>query len=218
MGYGIIQEMTEDEQIVKEEVVEDEVDDKSTPPVKIKLTKEQEATMYKNLVHKSYKEVGYEQGLHLMYPGDDSKLISVVYNIMQRIRRAPDVWGISPDTVEIVQEALDKRNIKKNPSLKSDVAIQDESFKDKLDGMRDTVAEIITKKLQKYNTKKGIEEVSIRDLKDLLAMAIDKGRLLRGESTENIIKLSRIDVDGMSPDEALKVVIKARDVLVESKK
>lgn len=202
----------------EEKVVEEPVDDKSTPPVKIKLTKEQEAEMFKGLVHKTYKEVGYDQGLHLMYPGNDSKVVSVVYNIIKKIMKAPELWGISYDTLSIVRDSLDKRNIKKNPSLAADVAIAEESFKDKLDTMRDTVAEIISKKLQKYNTKKGIDDISIRDLKDLLAMAIDKGRLLRGESTENIIKLSRIDVDNMSPDEALRVVIKARDVLVESKK
>jgi hypothetical protein len=84
--------------------------------------------------------------------------------------------------------------------------------------MRDTVAEIITKKLNKYNTKKGVDEVSIRDLKDLLAMAIDKSRLLKGESTENIVKMSKIDTENLSPEDAMKVILKARELMLDSKK
>lgn len=199
----------------KEDVVELATPVKVT---KVTLNKEQEARMFKDMAHKTYKEVGYDYGLHLMYPNDDSKLVSVVYGIIKRIKKAPELWGISSDVVEVVQEALDKRSLKKNPKFNSDVAIQEESFKDKLDTMRDTVAEIISKKLKKYNTTKGIDDISIRDLKDLLGMAIDKGRLLRGESTENIIKMSKIDADNLSPEAALQVIMKAREAIVEAKK
>ena len=189
-----------------------------TKPVKIILTKEQQAEMFKSLAHKTYKQVGYDFGIHLMYPNNDIKITSFVHNISKKIKKAPEVWGLSQDTVEVIQEALDSRSINKNPGLRSDLALQEESFRDKLDGMRDTVAEIITKKLKKFNTTKGIEDVQLRDLKDLLSMAIDKGRLLRGESTENLVKLSKIDTDSMSPEEAMKVILKAREVLTDGKK
>lgn len=181
------------------------------------LTKEKEAEIFKALAHKSYKEVGHDFGLHLFQP-DDSKLSSFIFNISRRIKKAPEIWGLSRDLVEVIQEAMDNRSIKNNPKRRSDIALQEESFRDKLDTMRDTVAEIISKKLKKYNTTKGIHDISIRDLKDLLGMAIDKGRLLRGESTENLVKMSKIDTDNMSPDEALKVIMKARDALVEGKR
>lgn len=190
---------------------------KIVPVVIPDLTKEKEALMFKALAHKSYREVGHDFGLH-HFINDDSKLTSFVFNIARRIRKAPEVWGLSTDVVDVVQEAMDKRSIKKNPKMKSDLAIQEESFRDKLDTMRDTVAEIITKKLAKYNTAKGIEGISIRDLKDLLGLAIDKGRLLRGESTENIKKMSPINVDDLSADDALKVIMKARDAMIEGKK
>lgn len=183
------------------------------------LTKEEESELFKALAHKSYKDVGKDFGLDLKYPDyDDKKITSLVYVIARKIRKAPEVWGLSQDVVDVVQAAIDKRNIKSNPGLKSDIAIQEESFKDKLDIMRDTVADIITKKLEKYNTKKGINDVQLRDLKDLLSMAIDKSRLLKGESTENLIKISKIDTENMSPEQALKIVMKARDSLIESRK
>lgn len=210
----------EEEEIKEEEVInqEDDKEADKASPVKVVLTKDQEALMFKSLAFKTYKEVGYDYGIQFMFPGNDIKVTSYVHRIAEKIKKAPELWGISVDAVEVIQEALDSRSIKNNPGIKSDIALQEESFRDKLDGMRDTVAEIITKKLKKFNTSKGIDNVQLRDLKDLLAMAIDKGRLMRGESTENIKKMSPLNVEDMSPEDALKVVLKARDILIEGKK
>ena len=198
----------------KEEPKKDEV----AAPVKVELTKEQEALLFKALAHKTFKDVGYEYGIQFMYPGNDIAVTAFVHRLADKIRKAPELWSISEDAMEVIEEAIASRSISKNPGLKSDIAIQEESFRDKLDSMRDTVAEIITRKLKKYNTVKGQENVQLRDLKDLLSMAIDKGRLMRGESTENLIKMSRIDTENMTPAEALKVIMKARDALIEGKK
>lgn len=202
---------------IKETDVSD-VSDTPLPAVKEQFTKEKEAAIFKALAHKSYKEVAKDFGIHLVYPGNDKKITSFIYNIAKKIRKAPELWGIATDTVEVVQEAIDKRSIKKNPGLKGDIAIMEESFRDKLDALRDTAAEILSKKLKKYNTTKGMEDISVRDLKDLLVATIDKSRLLRGESTENIKKLSPLNVEDMSPEEALSVVMKARDAMIEAKK
>lgn len=204
-----------------EETKEEKKEEKAVEPVapvKIILTKEQQAAMFKSLAHKTFKEVGYEYGIHLMFPGNDVRVTSFVHEIVKKIKKAPEIWGLSQDTVDVIQEALNSRSIKNNPNVRSDIALQEESFRDKLDTMRDTVAEIITRKLKKYNTVKGAENVQLRDLKDLLSMAIDKGRLLRGESTENLVKLSKLDTDNMSPEDAMKVILKAREVLTDGKK
>lgn len=187
------------------------------PTIVARLTKEQETEIFKALAHKSYSDVGKDFGLHLVYPDDTAKVTSVVFGIARKIRRAPELWGLSPDTVEVIQEAINKRSVKKNPKIKADIALEEESFRDKLTRMRDRIADIIDKKLQSYEKKGGENEISIRDLKDLLIMVIDKGRLLNGESTENIKKLSTIDVDKMSVEERLAIVMKARDLLLESK-
>lgn len=183
---------------------------------KPEFTKEQEAEMFKSLAHKSYKVVGHEFGLHFYYK-TDAQVRSAVMNVARKVRKAPEIYGISQDAIDVVDEAAASRSIKNNPKIRSDIAIQNESFRDRLDTMRDTIAEMIQKKLKKDNKSKN-PKVSYRDLKDLLATVIDKSRLLRGESTENIVKLSKLDTDTMSPEEALRVIMKARDVLVESKK
>lgn len=182
-----------------------------------RLTKEQEAEMFKALAHKSYKQVGLDFGFHFYYK-TDAQVRAAVMNIVRKVRKAPEIYGISKDAVEVVDEAARSRSVKMNPKIRADIAIQNESFKDRLDTMRDKVAEMIMIKLQKYDSKRTIDGISIRDLKDLLATAIDKSRLMRGESTENIIKMSKIDTDAMSPDEALKVVMKAREAMIEARK
>jgi len=183
------------------------------------LTKEQEVKIFKSLAHMTYKQAAMENGLHLLSPNaDNARITSMISHIVRKIVKSPDLWGLTQDTVDVIKEALDSRSILKNPKIRSDIAIQEESFRDKLDTMRDTVAEIITKKLKKYNKGSGHEDASIRDLKDLLSMAIDKGRLLRGESTENLVKMSRLDTDSMSPQDAMSVILKAREALIDSKK
>lgn len=182
------------------------------------LNKEQEVRIFKSLTHLSYKEAAKENGILLISPeSSDARLTAITQAIVRKIKKAPELWGLTQESVEIVQEALDSRSLKKNPRIRSDIAIQEESFRDKLDTMRDTVAEIITKKLEKYNTNKGIDNVQLRDLKDLLGMAIDKSRLLKGESTENITRLSKIDADNLTPQDAMSIIMKARETLLENR-
>lgn len=200
----------------KEIVVKKEGKPNSTrkmPP----MTKALELEIFKSLAYKSYKDVGYDFGFQHFYEND--KLITAaVFAIARKIRKAPELWGISSDAVEVIEDALASRSVKNNPKIKSDIAIMEEGFRDRLDTMRDKVADIIMLKIAEYEKKGGHKLVSIRDLKDLLAMAIDKGRLLRGETTDNIVRLAKIDADSLSPEEALKVIMKAREALVESKK
>lgn len=205
----------EEFQDINNEEKEEAVVEVKRPPT---FTKEQEADMFKQLAHKSYKQVGYDNGLQYYYK-TDPQLRTALMNIFRRIRKAPELWGISTDLVEVIDEATASRSIKQNPRLQSEIAIENESFRDKLETMRDTLADIIKKKLDKLMKQKGgIDTVSFRDLKDMLAMTIDKSRLLRGESTENITKISKLDTESLSPDDALKVIMKARDAMIEARK
>lgn len=179
-----------------------------------KFPKEKETEIFKALAHKSYRDVGKDFGIE----GEDAYITAVVFSIARKIKKAPELWGISQETKDVIQQGMDSRSVKKNPKIKSEVALLEESFRDKLDTIRDTVADIIKKKLNKGNTNKGIDYFKLSELKDLLATAIDKSRLLRGESTENIIKMAKIDVDNLKPEDAMAVIMKARDLLIDNKK
>ena len=181
------------------------------------LSKEQEVAIFKSLAHKSMKNVGKDFGFHFYYD-TDQKIVRAIQTVSNKVKKAPELYGISEDVVDIVDEAMSKRSIRKNPLARADMALEAELFRDKLDAVRDKAADMLLMKLSKFDKKTTIDGISIRDLKDVLAMAVDKSRLMKGESTENIVKLSKVDTDNMTPEDALKVIMKAREMIVESNK
>ena len=181
-------------------------------PRKMELSKEQELEIFLALKTGSLLEVGKKFGLDKYY-GSDDKVRSTVSYIAGKVKRKPELYGISDGSVRDVVSSTAART-GQNIEVVIDGAT---SFRDKLDNIRDTAAEILTKKLDTLNTKKGIEGVKLTDIKEILAMAIDKSRLLRGESTENITKMSKIDVDSLKPEDALKMILRAREALMEAK-
>ncbi len=210
----IDEELEEDLELDEPEPIEEVKSDDKKKPL---LTKAQELEIFKSLAYKSYKDVGYEYGFQHFYDSD-SNVTGAVYSIARKIRKAPELWGLSQDALEVIDEAIASRSVKNNPRVKSDIAILEESFRDRLDVMRDKVADLIMQKLAEFERKGGLSKVSIRDLKDLLIMAIDKGKLLKDGGVENVVKFAKTDIDNLSPDDALKVIMKARDALVEGKK
>ena len=210
----IDEELEEDLELDEPEPIEEVKSDDKKKPL---LTKAQELEIFKSLAYKSYKDVGYEYGFQHFYDSD-SNVTGAVYSIARKIRKAPELWGLSQDALEVIDEAIASRSVKNNPRVKSDIAILEGSFRDRLDVMRDKVADLIMQKLAEFERKGGLSKVSIRDLKDLLIMAIDKGKLLKDGGVENVVKFAKTDIDNLSPDDALKVIMKARDALVEGKK
>ena len=66
--------------------------------------------------------------------------------------------------------------------------------------------------------KNTLADVKLKEVSDILAMAVDKIRFVKGESTETVVHLSKMSLDDVSPEEAMKLVLKAREALVEGKK
>ena len=186
------------------------------PRAKSPLTKEQEIELFKMLSHKTSTEAGKSFGLQDVMKNDGAIRI-YVYNIVRRITAAPELYGISQDGIDIVRAALDARKGNRPSALT--VAKEKEEFKDKLEVIRDTATDILSKKLQMINKNKNtLADVKLKEVSDILAMAVDKIRLVKGESTETVVHLSKMSLDDVSPEEAMKLVLKAREALVEGKK
>lgn len=179
-----------------------------------KFTKEEEIDIFKELTHKSISKVADDAGLYDIYPNKRAAN-AAVYNIATKIKKNPDAYNMDVDTVSLVIDSMSSRSLA--PKLiKSELTLQSEVFRDKLDDIRDMAADILQRKLAKIKKDKN-GDASFRDLKELLSMAIDKGRLLKGESTEQVLHMSKIDVDGMSSKDALAMVLKAREALMENR-
>ena len=76
---------------------------------------------------------------------------------------------------------------------------------------------ILRRKLGKIKTNKELDDISFRDIKDIVAMTIDKTRLYSGQSTENVVQYSKVDPN-LSPQEAMTLLLKAREAIIEQKK
>ena len=185
---------------------------------KIVLTNEQTSELFKSLIHKTSVEAAKEYGIHHMYTTDGA-LRMFVHNLVKKVTKAPELYGLTPDAVAIVLDALQARKFKAgNTSLmvKEREALE---FKDKLAVIRDTATTILQKKLNKINkNQKDIDNIPIKDILAVMATATDKHRLVQGESTENVTNYSKIDVGSIKPQDALALVLKAREAYIEGSK
>lgn len=189
---------------------------KRTSLSELKLTKEEEATIFKALVHKTGLELANEYNFGSIYKSDGAKRLAI-HNIVKKITKSPELWDITPQVVELVKEALDARRIVHNPLQ---VFVKDREvmeFKDKLEVIRDQATQLLSKKLEVLGKGKNIDQIKLSEIANVLSMAIDKLRLVRGESTENIVHFSKLDLDGVSPEKAMELVLKAREKVLESK-
>lgn len=182
-----------------------------------RLSVEQEAQLFRHLIDKTLVEAGNLMGLDKFYT-KKSALRWYVFSVVNRIKKAPELWGISPDAVEMVVNALNIRTRKVENTTEIMVEKEREDFKDKLESIRDTATEILSKKLNIINkSKNNIADVKLKEISDVLKDAQTQLRLVKGESTENIIHYSKTDLDNVSPEEALKLVLKAREKMIEQK-
>lgn len=192
------------------------VEKKPRSTQKLFLTREQEVEIFKHLVDKTAIEVCALYGIDKILPSPGTQRLTI-YNICKKIKKAPELYGLSQDAIDIVQASIDSRIISKKSNLVKER--EKEEFKDKLEDIRDTAVDILSKKLSLINKNKNtIMEVKLKDISDILAMSIDKIRLTRGESTETVVHLSKMSLQDVTPEQAMDLVLKAREALVESKK
>jgi hypothetical protein len=192
------------------------VEKKPRSTQKLFLTREQEVEIFKHLIDKTAIEVCALYGIDKILTSPGTQRLTV-YNICKKIKKAPELYGLSQDAVDIVQASIDSRIISKKPNLVKER--EKEEFKDKLEDIRDTAVDILSKKLSLINRNKNtIMDVKLKDISDILAMSIDKIRLTKGESTETVVHLSKMSLQDVTPEQAMELVLKAREALVEGKK
>lgn len=212
MSYDIIIQMGKTKEIEVKEFFEKPLTKKD-----LRLTKEEEASIFKGLVHKTGLELANEYDFGRVYKTDGAKRLAI-FNLTRKIKKAPELYGISNEVVELVEEALNDRRIVHNPLQ---VFVKDREvreYKDKLEVIRDQATQLLSKKLEQLGKGKNIETIKLSEIANVVAMSIDKYRLVKGESTENIVHFSKMNLDGIKPEDALALVLKAREALLESKK
>jgi len=144
---------------------------------------------------------------------------SAVYGIYKQLKNKPDMFGLSPMVVEATRQSVEHRKTGAEMiTAQLDEGEKINFIKDELGGIRDKTAKIISMKLDRaMKFKREREKISLKELAGVLATVIDKSRLLGGQSTENVLHYAKVAKD-ISPDEALGIVLKAREALMEDNK
>lgn len=186
---------------------------------RVPFTNEQRASMFKDLAHMSYYDVIAKYKLDEYYANKGAARLGLV-NIVRQIVKAPDLYGISREAADIVQTALNSRNPTKGGTPNAMVVAKEmDSLSNSMESLRDKAIELMHNKLDKIKKNKDeLDGIKLKELMDVVSSAIDKTKVIKGETADHVIHYSKIDVGDVSPQEALKLVLKAREALIEQKK
>jgi hypothetical protein len=180
-----------------------------------KIPIEVQREIFVGLQTKTTNQLAIEYGFDKRYK-DLNQARSAVYHVYQQVCKVPEMYGVSEQMVDATRHAIEYRK----SGAKLQVTKLDDSerinfIKDELGGIRDKTSKLISMKLDRaLMSKKEREKLSIKDLASVLSTVIDKSRLLGGQSTENVLHYAKVAKD-ISPDEALSIVLKAREALQE---
>lgn len=178
------------------------------------LTKQQEVALFKDLTHMTSLEAAKKYGIDKHYERKGSQRLAV-HNVVKRVRKSPELYGISQEAVDLVLQELEARKELLAGDSKQTMALvakERDEFKDNLQDIRDNAAKLLKIKLKRLSKdKKALDQANIKSISDVLSMAIDKDRLINNESTENVFRFNKTDFSDVNPQEALKLVLAARE-------
>ncbi len=205
---------------VEEEVpVEDGQQSKlEMEPQRFHMTDAQMGNLYRLLREKTYMGAALEMKLDRWYK--PNTMVAVVQKVTGLVRRDPGKYFVLPESVKEIDYALSQRSFSKRLAetrLERDVASQNQEFKNILEDTRAGLLDILHRKVKRIGrSNKKIDEMNLGTLATSLAIIIDKLQLVRGEATENVAVLAKID-QNISPEAALEMVLKMRETNLDQK-
>lgn len=186
------------------------------------LTDLQMAGLFKLLGEKRIEDVGFEYELDKKYKTVNA-MKSAVYRMFTKVKNNPEAYGVSKETYDDVLEKMDARRqvVIKQPEQitvrEQQELINPQDIKGLVLGGRNKAAKLLYTKLDRLDkSKKLLDGVRLGELATVMAILVDKGQILQGQSTENIAVISKID-SNLSAEDALELVLRTRDATQEEK-
>lgn len=186
------------------------------------LSPEKEGAMVRQLAYKTSMEVGLEFGLDKHY-SDLKGVRNKVQNVYRKVMANPDKYGLGPEIIKMIADGLKSRQLGFSPSAKrlepslAEQKIDSRDIKDLATSIRDKSFKLIDRKLDRLsNSKKRLDAISFKELGVIAGISFDKTQILKGEATENIAVLGKIE-GNLTPQEMIKAVLEHREELVASK-
>lgn len=184
------------------------------------ITNKQKAEVFKDLVKVSAYQAGVRAGIDRYYKNKWS-LIAFIRRVEKEVRDNPKKFGISDDTISMVDSALVERKTKKISVIGQEmfespkVGMADYDIKDLVErGSKKSLLLLHAKMDMIGDSKKQLRETSISALAQLVGIMFDKRQISKGEATEHINMRAKIDIDEKSPEEALQVLLNMREQMI----
>ena len=180
----------------------------------MKFGLEKEAKIYKRLAIKSAAEVGLEFKFDSVYP-TKNQIRTAVNNIKTKVQNNIENYkefGVTNEVVDLVKIASAGRNVAPRDRREAMKKLEiDSDIVNVLTKGRDTVFNLVNRKLDILaKSKKELAKTSLKELSVAGGILFDKAQLLKGEATEHIAVMARIDKN-ISADDAIKMVSEMRE-------
>lgn len=176
------------------------------------ITDEQKAGMFRLLATKTFYDVGVEFGFDKHYK-TPTAVKGAVYRAYQEVKASPEKFSVHPDTASLVVAAVSNRSIA-IPTKKT-IAEQNEDtrgIEELLLSNRDLANRLVHKKLVALDaSKKALRNESVVSLGKIFGILFDKSQIIRGQATEHVSHLSKIDVSGLTPEATINLVLAMRE-------
>lgn len=132
----------------------------------------------------------------------------------------PKELDLSDDVVQGVKQAIEKRKISQKVTQHEGIGgeiLDPEDSKALVIGGRNKALMLLHKKMDQISkNKKALEDLSLSQLATTVGILFDKAQIMKGEATENIAVMAKID-QNMTPEQSLDMLLKMREKLSEDK-
>lgn len=172
----------------------------------------QKVGIFKNLAADSLYVTGMKFNFDKYYSSKAS-ISTAVSKIFNEVKNDPAKFGVLPETVEVVQTAVESRvHTNKRPVLREQETVwQKDDIKGKTLSARDRSLKLINEKLLYLEEHpKALKNESLITLSKVYGTLFDKAQILSGEATEHIAHMAKIESD-MNPDDAMNLILKMRE-------
>lgn len=183
----------------------------------IHLTKQQKRDFFLSLLTDNFTEAGMKVGLGVIYNTQNSVRTNS-YKLYKSLK--PHELDLSEDVVKGVQMAIEKRKISNKVTSNEGIGgeiLNPEDSKALVIGGRNKALMLLHKKLDQISkSKKAIDDLSLSQLATTVGILFDKAQIMKGEATENIAVMAKID-QNMTPEQSLDMLLRMREKLSEDK-
>jgi len=175
-----------------------------------------EADIFRALASKSTLKVGLEYNFDKVYK-DTRAIRNAVTAIHNKVKNDPGKYGVTQEEVVLVQKSMADRKVAvhSNESTLAEKTEMVDDIKGMITGIRDKTFKLIDKKLNRVmNSTKKLDAISFKDLGIIAGISFDKSQILRGEATETVTVISKID-NTLPAGEIIKLALQMREQSVD---